>query len=359
MRVIHIITTLDNGGAEKQLVLFIRHQINTSIKCEVLFLKGTAPLKSELEYLGIKVKKLSPLVFLNLVAGIRFKKLTKQKNSKVIIHTHLPRSEIVGLLACLLSCIPLVVSKHNVEKMWPNGPSWASKFIATIVYRKSSAIVCISRAVKTSLQQIRELPMESNKVKVIHYGFGKTVKRTPKKINSHLNILTLARLEPQKDLPTLIGACEKLQSKGIRVNVRIRGNGRLKSYLEKQIRDKNLTNIEILPNIVNIEPELLWADLLVLPSKYEGFGLVLLEAMQYKIMILAANSSAVEEVLGSESTLLFQVGEVDELADRIQILSNSSRHRTENLKRVEERGKLFDISTQVSLTNTLYESILL
>ena len=59
-------------------------------------------------------------------------------------------------------------------------------------------------------------------------------------------------------------------------------------------------------------------DLFILPSKYEGFGLVLLEAMVAKKPIIAANNSAIPEVLGKTYEGLFLTGDANALAHQIK-----------------------------------------
>ena len=59
-------------------------------------------------------------------------------------------------------------------------------------------------------------------------------------------------------------------------------------------------------------------DLFILPSKYEGFGLVLLEAMVAKKPVIAANNSAIPEVLGKSYDGLFSTGDVNALAQQIK-----------------------------------------
>ena len=59
-------------------------------------------------------------------------------------------------------------------------------------------------------------------------------------------------------------------------------------------------------------------DLFILPSKYEGFGLVLLEAMVAKKPIIAANNSAIPEVLGKTYEGLFATGDANTLAQQIK-----------------------------------------
>lgn len=355
MKVIHVITTLDIGGAEKQLSQLVRIQKQNSLICEVWYLKGNAPLRAELEQSDIKVRKLTIGFFFREGIKYRRRKETGLKAKKLLVHAHLPRSELVSLCFSLISGLPLVVSKHNTEPMWPRGNKQMSRILAKLVYSRASGVICISRAVKNYLEKSHELPAKSEKVSVIYYGFADRQENSIKKPKNSLKVLTLARLEPQKDLITLILASQILQNHGMDVKVRIRGAGRLKNILENEISQRNLNNIEILPPIENVSSEYDWADILVLPSKYEGFGLVLLEAMQKKIMILAANSTAVEEVLNSREALLFDVGDYAQLASKLARLVTSEEERLENRKLVQEVSKLFDIRNQLKWTGIVYE----
>ena len=358
MHIIHIITTLDIGGAEKQLVVLAKHQLQSSTSCEVLYLKSSAPLKHDLEIVGVRVRKLTLGTFLRLSIDNRLQKILDRGNSKNLLHAHLPRAEILGILLSIFAGIPLVVSKHNSEKMWPKGPKFISYILSRVVHSRSSFIVCITRSVKLFLEQIEELPSNSKKVEVIHYGFYGSVERDLELFKQPIKVLTLARLEPQKDLSTLVRACEKLQVEGVQVQVRIRGEGSLKNEITREISARGIRNVEILPPVADVEKEYLWADLLVLPSRYEGFGLVLLEAMSYNIMILSTNSPAAEEILGTGSALLFPIGNADALAHKIETLSRSAIHRMENQRLVKVRSKSFDLENQLTKTKTLYERIL-
>ena len=59
-------------------------------------------------------------------------------------------------------------------------------------------------------------------------------------------------------------------------------------------------------------------DIFVLPSKYEGLGLVLLEAMQMKTPIIGSRAPAIVEVLGDDSEALFEIGAVLELCTLLE-----------------------------------------
>ena len=65
-KIIHLITTIEFGGAEKQLLILARNQIKQGFKVEVFYLKGKPELKSKFEDAGVKVNSLlvdRPFIF--------------------------------------------------------------------------------------------------------------------------------------------------------------------------------------------------------------------------------------------------------------------------------------------------------
>ena len=81
-------------------------------------------------------------------------------------------------------------------------------------------------------------------------------------------------------------------------------------------------------------------DLFVLASKYEGFGLVLLEAMSREKPIVAANNSAIPEVLGENYSGLFQTSNQRELTLKL-VSAIQLRTRLELKKELKDRLELF------------------
>ena len=56
-KVTHLITTIERGGAEKQLLTLASEQIQSGLKVEVIYLKGKSELKKDLEEYGVEVNK--------------------------------------------------------------------------------------------------------------------------------------------------------------------------------------------------------------------------------------------------------------------------------------------------------------
>jgi glycosyltransferase involved in cell wall biosynthesis len=97
------------------------------------------------------------------------------------------------------------------------------------------------------------------------------------------------------------------------------------------------------------------SELFILTSKYEGFGLVLAEAMHWNLPIVCANNEAALEVLGADYLGLFDIGNSDQLASRvIWALENSDIL----LRQLQKRKKLFDAELMAKKIEATYLSII-
>ena len=94
--IIHLITTIELGGAENQLLTLAKHQVRQGLEVEVFYLKGRPELKTKFEILGVKIN--SSLVDQPFVFQVtKFRKLIRANECPV--HTHLPQAELVASLA--------------------------------------------------------------------------------------------------------------------------------------------------------------------------------------------------------------------------------------------------------------------
>jgi glycosyltransferase involved in cell wall biosynthesis len=97
-------------------------------------------------------------------------------------------------------------------------------------------------------------------------------------------------------------------------------------------------------------------DLFVLPSKYEGFGLVLLEAMIAKKPIIAANNSAIPEVLGKTYEGLFSTGDVKALAEHIKKVISDKNFSERLVQSYSNQLELFDPSKMSKNIKDVYSN---
>ena len=323
-KVTHLITTIERGGAEKQLLTLAREQIKSGIKVEVIFLKGKSELKKEFEESGVEVNKL--LVGKSFLKQISMLSKYLRKNPSPV-HAHLPKSEL--LAAIVVSNKFFVFTRHNSEPFWPGGPRIISNLLSKFVCKRASQGIAISNAVKSYLIKRGEIS-NGYTLDVVYYGFQKDISTNSVSMNLTTNLMdgrnsnykigAIGRLVPQKDYPTLLSAFSNVLESVPNIELYVVGEGYLQKDLIESSKSLGINdNIHWLGKTEYIKEFLSKIDLFILPSKYEGFGLVLLEAMVAKKPIIAANNSAIPEVLGKTYEGLFLTGDANALAQQIKI----------------------------------------
>lgn len=319
----HLITTIELGGAEKQLLTLVREQIRSGLNVEILYLKGEPELKKSFENCGASVNQiLLNQGFIRQVFILR--KMLRQDQTPV--HAHLPKSELIASLSCLKG--KYIFTRHNAEAFWPRAPKLISNVLSRFVASRSASGICISNSVRDYVIQRGELKNEFD-LEVIYYGYDKTnsiqIERFSEIENQiitkseTIRVGSIGRLVKQKDYPTLIKAIKKVIDSGLEVELFIVGEGvekenLIKLTLELAIDEK----VHWLGRTPFVYEFLCQLDLFVLSSVYEGFGLVLLEAMQCNKPILASNNSSISEVLGKDYAGLFETSNVEELSGLIK-----------------------------------------
>ena len=322
-KVTHLITTIERGGAEKQLLTLASEQVQSGLKVEVFFLKGKPDLKNKFEESGVKVNNL--LVGKNFLRQIFLLSKQLRKNPSPI-HAHLPKSEL--LAAIVVRNKHLIFSRHNAEPFWPGGPRIISNLLSKFVCKKASQGIAISNAVKSYLVKRGEIPTGYT-IDVVYYGFQKDTSTNAAGLDLITNIVTgqssnykigtIGRLVPQKDYPTLLNAFSIILKSLPNTDLYVVGEGFLQKDLIELSKSLGINDkVHWLGKTEYIKEFLSKIDLFILPSKYEGFGLVLLEAMVAKKPIIAANNSAIPEVLGKTYEGLFSTGDVKALAQQIK-----------------------------------------
>lgn len=332
--VVHIITTIDLGGAEKQLLILVNEQLKRGLKVMVIPLKGKTTLEKDFLDLGCTVysKITNQLVLCQI---LRINKFLK-KHENYILHAHLPRAEMISRLLASHSR-KLIVSRHNAEQFFPGLPLYLSSWISRYVLKKADAIIAISNAVKHYLLNSRDAK-DSMPICVVPYGINNKPTKIAKtgKIKATKKIYkigTVARLVKQKNLETLILSFARYKFLYPNSKLVIIGEGNQQPYLFNLTKELMISESIIwMKSIKNVDQVLKSIDLFVLPSLYEGFGLVYLEAMQANIPIISSDNQAALEIFGKNAENLFEMKNIDSLVSKM-IEFRSSSVRQKNLQR--------------------------
>lgn len=346
MEILHCITTIRMGGAEKQLLTLVREQVKLGLKVTIVYLKDAPELKEAFQKCGSTV--IDELANKNIIFQLMWlKRFLKSK--KIIVHAHLSRSEL--FCAFCKGDNYLVVTKHNTERFFPRAPYLISKKLARFVFSRANACITISYAVKNYLEEINEIT-RSIKTQMIHYGTSLQTKVSTQEIDALRSSLgikkeyvlgTIARMVPQKNLSVLVKAFAIYNKRNDNSILILVGEGPLKSELYKLAKQLNIDRKIIwIPRTDKISQYLSILDVFVLPSSYEGFGLVLLEAMQAGTPVIAANNSAIPEVMGKEYPGLYSTDDIYKLVDMI-VASEDQNFR--NILTLQYQGRLSEFDS--------------
>lgn len=200
-------------------------------------------------------------------------------------------------------------------------------------YSKYKRLVFVS---EDNLNKFNEVYNISNNKRVIYNYIdpNRVITRTnelvPTEINTNLaSFLVVARLVEQKGLMRLLTVHKHLIDNGFKHRVYIVGDGPLKSELLRRIESFNLTDSFVLLGLKeNPYPYMKKADVVILPSIYEGYGMVIIEARILKKYILITDTAAREALIGYKNSMIVSNNEEGLYIGMKKIIENKHKKYT-------------------------------
>jgi glycosyltransferase involved in cell wall biosynthesis len=166
-------------------------------------------------------------------------------------------------------------------------------------------------------------------------------------------------LAEQKHIPLLINLAKNLLEDGIQFELNIVGDGPEKTKLDQLVRQLELENhVHFLGRTQDVSNFMNSLDMFLLTSRYEGFGLVLLEAIDHGLPIVASNTSAIPEVLGERHPGLFPVGDLETLTYRVTSFLRNSAKRKACVEYQYSRLKRFTVNEYFERHEDIYNAFL-
>jgi glycosyltransferase involved in cell wall biosynthesis len=354
---VHIITTIDLGGAEKQLLALTTRQVQNGDKVEVIFLKSKPQLLDKFIAVGVKVNnQFHKLSFLQQVLLL----MKRRREGDVVFHAHLPRAELLCALA--LKPRSFVVTRHNSEPFFPKAPARISRLLSRFVMAKAFASISISKAVTNYLKISRELQDCSHNF-IIYYGLEDLLLRNETYIEHKSDVFkigTASRLVPQKNLQLLLNALKVLSEiEPKKFHLSVAGTGPMFTDLKSQALELGLQDsISWLGQIQDMTKFYHSIDVFVLSSNYEGFGLVLLEAMAHGVPIVARGTSSIPEVLGESHPSIVKSSNPEELARGLSKIMNDYEYVERCLEYQSKQLEKFSIEGTQKAHSEIYNNLL-
>jgi glycosyltransferase involved in cell wall biosynthesis len=340
IKVVHVITRFDKGGSADDTFLTVRGLDKR--RYEVLLIKGPSPCgesadpevraaqtdidavrKDHVRVITIRhllrnLKPVSDLIaFFALLLRIR-------RERPHIVHTHTSKAGILGRWAAWFCCVPVIVHTPHGHVFWGYfKPLQTRLFIGLEKWtaRITDAIVTITPQEREDHLQFRIAP--ERKFTVIHSGvdlgaflahrFEEAEAKTALGIPPGMTVIgTAGRLTAIKGQEILILAASELIRRGEKIFLLLLGEGELRKELEQLTIDLGIAeNVCFLGWRSDAARVMSACDIFCLPSRNEGMGKVLVEAMELGKPIVASDIGGIKNLVRhGENGLLVPVGDV-------------------------------------------------
>jgi hypothetical protein len=138
--ILHVITTIDRGGAENQLLVLAKYQVKNGKKVSIVFLKGKSELESQFLEIGATV--INSIANKALVYQLIFLR-NFFKSNNAIVHAHLPRAELLSALS--IKKQKFFVTRHNAEPFFPKAPKILSILLSRFVTSRNVSSLYLMR----------------------------------------------------------------------------------------------------------------------------------------------------------------------------------------------------------------------
>lgn len=293
MKVLHVITEPEAGGAEK-IVRWFAELGEESVEHYAVYLRNPKGLP-----LGPKESSLSEKSYIRPDIVVRLWLFLLRNHSRYdVVHTHLTWPlYYVAFYSFLFPCPPLVHTEHNTYNR--RREIAGLRKLERFIYGRYEKIICISNATRESLVTwlghkdlaLQRLEVIANGVKLLSPDF-----LMPKKKEATL-FLSIGALSKQKNFIPAMARLAELEDYGC-FSYLIAGDGPLKREYQQAIQGFQLeSKIQLLGYVSNIQSLVSQAHVALIPSLWEGFGLVAVEFLSAGLPVIVNDVPGLRDVV--------------------------------------------------------------
>lgn len=311
MKILLITTGLGMGGAEKQVLDLADEFVTLGHQVMVMSLTGDKVITTqskEVQFTELFMSK-TPI---GLVKALCNARKCIQSFKPDVIHSHMVHANIFSRILRLVIKMPMLVcTAHNTNE------GGKGRILA---YRYTNFLADINTNVSDEAVEAfihsgaaKDMIAVSNGCDDKRFVFSldaRDEKRQQLNITDDTFLyMAIGRLEEQKDYPNMLDAMAEVvkiaTEEGKKVKLAIIGQSYLEQKLKHLSNDLGLKDYVVFLGLQhNVERWLSAADCFVLSSEYEGFGLVVAEAMLTERVVVATDCGGVSEVVGDYGYLV-------------------------------------------------------
>jgi glycosyltransferase involved in cell wall biosynthesis len=355
MKILHVITSLYTGGAEKLMIDLLPRLKEKGHEVDLLLFDGTdTPFRRQAEAAGIKV--MHTRIGGSVYNPINLIKLIPYLRRYDIVHTHNTAPQLFAAIGKCFGRAKLVTTEHSSSNR-RRKISWYAP-IDKWMYNQYKRVICISQNAEKTLREYigqskATICTVNNGVDIAKYSNAEPSDELQRIAPGCKAITMVAGFRWEKDQDTLIKGMTLLPKD---IHLFLVGDGVRRRECEQLARDNNVVERVHFMGIRNDVPAILRAsDYIVMSSHFEGLSLSSVEGMSVGKPFLASNVNGLREVVEGAG-LLFNHQDASDFAKLIKQLETDHRLNQTIAMRCYTRAKQFDISKMIEGYSMIYES---
>jgi glycosyltransferase involved in cell wall biosynthesis len=265
-----------------------------------------------------------------------------------VVHAHSFGAGVITRITKLFSSIPIIYCPHG----WAfnmQGPRWRNALIERLEYLLSLATDRLILISGHEYQCARDIGIPQEKLRLVRSGIAVTPPKVEPKswTDQRLKLLFVGRFDEQKGLDVLLDAIAPL---GDRVVLRTIGDTVVSKGDFNPMRPLSFVEYLGWLDREQVAAHMKSADFLVVPSRWEGFGLVALEAMRLSLPVIVSRVGGLREIVDDgRYGLCFEPGHPGALRQCIETIQHESIAQWRQLA----RQRFMDSFTSASMTRAI------
>ncbi|MEO1928782.1 MAG: glycosyltransferase family 4 protein, partial [Gammaproteobacteria bacterium] len=249
--------------------------------------------------------------------------------------------------------------KHIITRRVERSPR--SNFINKSIYRNANQTVTLSRSISKSIQKSFNLDLDPIVIPSAKTGFTTDqveVQRIRSKMRGDFIVGHIGALDDShKGQLQIIELAQMTHETFPEICFLLVGSGKDMGHFKQLTQDLN--NIEFVGQKENVGDYLAAFDLFIFPSRHEGLGSILLDAMDFGLPIIASNVGGIPEIIKNEvNGILVDLNSLDDYYNALKSLFSDTKMRSQMQQSNTEKGKSFSVKTMTDQYIKLYNQIL-
>lgn len=329
MKIMQVIPYFCFGGAETMCENLTYALKNMGHQVVVVSLYGErTPISRRMEEAGVKIHYLDKKLGLDVSMIGKLKKLMTQEKPDVV-HTHLDVIKYAAAAAKLAGVPRCVHTVHNVADKEAEGR--AQKLINGFYFSHGWSVpVALSPEVQKSIAAFYGLPLE--KIPIIYNGIdlSRCLEKQDYALQNPAILTHIGRFNEQKNHEGLLHAFALIHKKHPLTRLNLLGDGELLEQTQALAKTLGISgSVDFLRSQSNVYPYLQNSDLFLLPSRYEGMPMTLIEAMGTGLPIVASKVGGVPDMLEDGKSAILTDCNPEKVAQAVcRILEDEALRKT-------------------------------